>query len=353
MGARPQFIKAFPVSKRLREADTEILVHTGQHYDVEMSGVFFEELQIAEPDHDLAVGSGTHAEQTAAMLVGLERLISEESPDIVLVYGDTNSTLAGALAATKLHVPVAHVEAGLRSFDRRMPEEVNRVLTDHVSSLLFCPTDAAVHNLAAEGISDGVRLVGDVMVDTAYHFRDRLDSLVDLPDELRLPGGSYVLATIHRPSNTDDPAVLTRVVDALCDSPRPVIFPVHPRCEKNLREHGLWDRLVGSETVVLSKPRGYLDMLKLMDGACVVATDSGGLQKEAYVFGVPCVTLRDTTEWVETVEAGWNVLVGADAKRILAALADPPRGKDHPDFYGDGTAAARVVDTIRQWLAGN
>ena len=344
VGARPQFVKSLPVSEALRERHDEVLVHTGQHYDEYMSEVFFEELDIPEPAYNLGVGSASHGVQTARMLTGIEELVETETPDVVLVYGDTNSTLAGALAGAKTDPLVAHVEAGLRSHDREMPEETNRVVTDHVSDLLFVPTDRARENLQGEGITEGVHWTGDVMLDTLQWARDRaLDHATALSD-LELDPGSYLLATVHRAGNTDDEDALTGIVEALARAPSPVVFPAHPRTKERLRTFGLWEDATNRLTVI--EPVGYLDFIQLLDGATAVATDSGGVQKEAYFLGTPCVTLREETEWPETVEAGWNWLVGADPDRIEDALTGPEPPESRPDLYGDGAAAARVVDAL-------
>ena len=322
VGARPQFIKAAPVSRELRKQHTEVLVHTGQHYDENMSAVFFRELEIPEPDCNLGIGSGSHGQQTGAMLGGIEAVLIAEQPDWVLVYGDTNSTLAGALAAAKLHIKVAHVEAGLRSFNRRMPEEVNRVLTDHVSDMLFCPTQTAVKNLAREGLTEGVHLVGDVMHEALLWAAERARTQSVILDRLVLMKKGFLLATVHRAENTDDPVRLRAIVEALVSLDDPIVFPIHPRTRKAL------DRLefpTLPSRVKVIEPVGYLDMVHLEQSARTIMTDSGGIQKEAYWLGVPCVTLRDETEWVETVESGWNVLVGADTERIVGAAKENPK----------------------------
>jgi UDP-GlcNAc3NAcA epimerase len=342
VGNRPQFIKSAPLSVALRNAGIEeVVVHTGQHYDRELSAVFFEELGLGEPEHRLRAGSGTHAEQTARMLPGIERIVLDERPDAVVVYGDTNSTLAGALAAVKVHAPLAHVEAGLRSFDRTMPEEVNRVLVDAVSTLLFCPTDLAVANLRREGVSQGVHQVGDVMYDANLRLaplaRQRSRALAEAEVE---PGG-YVLATLHREANVER-GPLGAVVDALNRLDEPVVFPAHPRTRATLAAEGIEP----TRHVRLLPPLGYLDFAALASQARVVATDSGGVQKEAYWYGVPCVTLRETTEWVETVEAGWNALAGTEPERIVAAIRDARPAGERPELYGDGRAAERIADLL-------
>lgn len=349
VGARPQFVKAGMVSRALAERGArEVLVHTGQHFDRNMSDVFFEEMGIPAPDHHLGVGSGPHGAQTARMLEGLERLLLDHRPDWVLVYGDTNSTLAGALAAAKLHVPVAHVEAGLRSFNRRMPEEVNRVLTDHVSELLFAPTDAAAANLAREGIApEKVRRVGDVMCDASLHFAARAQRESTVLERLGVAPGGYVLATVHRAENTDDPARLRAVVEGLSRvaAAVPVVLPLHPRTVGALGAQGLSARAPGLHVV---EPVGYLDMVQLERHAAVVATDSGGVQKEAYFFRVPCVTLRDETEWVELVDTGWNRLappVNADAVCGAVLAARGVRGEER-ELYGSGTAARDIAAVL-------
>jgi UDP-N-acetylglucosamine 2-epimerase len=344
VGARPQFVKAAAVSRELRRRHQEILVHTGQHYDYEMSGVFFDGLEIPPADVNLGVGSGSHGAQTGAMLKGIEDVLRSERPDYLLIYGDTNSTLAGALAASKLFVPVAHVEAGLRSFNRRMPEEVNRVVADHLSNVLFCPSETAVANLAAEGITDGVHVVGDVMLDVLHWALERVGAQPPVLSRWGLSPKSYLLATLHRSENTDDRARLAAILQGLdaLDENEPVIFPVHPRARKVINDAGFHLK----PHVRLVDPLGYLDMVAATASARLVLTDSGGLQKETYWLGVPCVTLRDQTEWVETVEAGWNVLVGADAAKIVdAARSFAPTGP-RPELYGNGHAAAQCVDLL-------
>lgn len=341
VGARPQFIKAAPVSRQLRRIHTEVLLHTGQHYDFLMSEVFFRELGIPVPDYNLGVGSASHGKQTGEMLARIEEVLLQERPAWVLVYGDTNSTLAGALAAAKLHIPVAHVEAGLRSFNRAMPEEINRLLADHVSALLLCPTATAVQNLAREGIAAGVHLVGDVMYDAVLQglavATRRVHERLDL-----VPQG-YLLATIHRPSNTDDPAVLAGIVAALNATGETVVFPAHPRTRKALQSAGI----VPAANVRLTDPVSYLDMLALERDARLILTDSGGVQKEAYWLGVPCITLRRETEWVETVAAGWNVLVGADPARILDAVHGFCPTGERPPFFGDGRAGEKIAHLLQ------
>jgi UDP-N-acetylglucosamine 2-epimerase len=340
VGARPQFVKAAPVSARLRSDHEAVLVHTGQHYDYELSGVFFEELALPEPDHHLGVGSAGHAEQTAQMLAAVDDVVEAEAPDAVLVYGDTNSTLAAALAAAKRDVTLAHVEAGLRSGDWSMPEEVNRVLTDHASDLLFAPAADAADTLRAEGVTDGVHVVGDVMYDAVQAVRPRIaacDPAVDVPE-------SFVLATVHRAANTDDPERLEAIVDGLAATPLPVVLPAHPRTVEALGTHGLLDR--AERELQVTMPLGYVEFLTLVESAAVVATDSGGVQKESFYLDTPCVTLREHTEWRETVDAGWNRLVGADRDAIVAALTAASTPAEKPPLYGDGTAADRVVERL-------
>ncbi len=353
VGARPQFIKAAAVSRTLRQAHTEVLIHTGQHYDYGMSQIFFEELDIPEPAINLGIGSGSHGAQTGAMLAALEAVLLREQPEHVLVYGDTNSTLAGALAAAKLHMPVAHVEAGLRSFNRAMPEELNRVLTDHLSDLLFCPGQAAVENLAHEGITHGVHIVGDVMADALHFAAERARSRSTIVPDLGLAEGGYLLTTVHRAENTDDEQRLRSILAALVALDEPVIFPVHPRTRKKIAglESDLQQRLTSS-TLQMIEPVGYLDMVMLEQSARMILTDSGGIQKEAYWLAVPCVTLRDETEWVETVQAGWNVLAGAATHRILDAVRSCTRPATHPPLYGSGQAVQQLV-TLLQHDNGN
>lgn len=346
VGARPQFIKAAVVSRVLRGRSgvRESLVHTGQHYDANMSDVFFTELDIPRPAVHLGVGSGGHGKQTGDMLAGLERAMLDLKPDWVLVYGDTNSTLAGALAAVKLHIPVAHVEAGLRSFNRRMPEEINRVVADVVSTLLFAPTETAVKNLAAEGMTKQIVRTGDVMYDAALFYGAQAGTRA--PAEAGVAPGGYVLCTVHRAENTDDPARLAGILDGVARVARrlPVVLPLHPRTRNILRAQGIAE----PEGVRIIDPAPYLDMISLEKHAAAVLTDSGGVQKEAYFFGVPCVTMRDETEWTETVAAGWNTLVGADAARIETAVIRALEGKPaaRPALYGTGRAGEEIVEAL-------
>jgi UDP-N-acetylglucosamine 2-epimerase (non-hydrolysing) len=345
VGARPNFIKCAPLSRELRKAFDEVLIHTGQHYDYEMNKVFFDELSIPEPDYHLDVGSGTHGEQTGEMLKRTEEVLIKEAPDLVLVFGDTNTTLAGALAASKLHMKIGHIEAGLRSFDKRMPEETNRILTDHCSDLLFCPTETAVKILGTEGIKNGVYLTGDVMVDALQENIKIAEQKSNVLDRLSLKPEAYHLATIHRPENTDAFEKLKSIVDAFCVIEN-ILFPCHPRTEKLLKQFGLWDMLTKKVRVI--KPVGYLDMLMLEKNAKKILTDSGGIQKEAYILKVPCITLRENTEWVETIEDGWNVLVGASKEKIVEMANDfEPEGEQR-NVFGNGDASKKIVERIKE-----
>lgn len=345
IGARPQFIKAAPLSRQvaLREEISEVIVHTGQHYDANMSDVFFKELAIPRPQHHLGIGGGGHGAMTGRMLEAIEGVLMAEKPDWVLVYGDTNSTLAGALAAAKLHIPVAHVEAGLRSFNRRMPEEINRILTDHASDLLFAPTEAAMRNLRNEGVPEArLSLVGDVMLDASLFYRDRARR-PEWFETLSIAEGEFVLATVHRAENTDDPVRLAGIMRGLGESGLPVVLPLHPRTRARLDEY----QIALAANVRVTEPVGYLEMVWLEANCRVVATDSGGVQKEAYFFAKPCVTLRDETEWIELVEAGWNVLVGADCDGVAEALtAHNSAGGHLPNIYGTGDAAGAIVRAL-------
>jgi UDP-GlcNAc3NAcA epimerase len=346
IGNRPQFIKAAAVSPHLRRHHQEFLVHTGQHFDDRLSAVFFAELGLPAPDRELGIALGSASSQTARMLAALEPVVESAAPEAVLVYGDTNSTLAGALAGAQAGVPVAHVEAGMRSFDRTMPEELNRVLVDHASALLLCSTDVAMTNLRHESVAGHATLVGDVMVDIALAIQPRARERPDLVEARGLTPGEYLLATAHRAGNVDDVARLTRLVELLEAMPLPVVLPLHPRTAERLRASGLLTRLESAPRVMLTEPLGYFELTALLCQARAVLTDSGGLQKEAYLAQVPCITLRPNTEWTETVELGWNVLVDLDAAAAAAAL-DRPRPAGAPDVYGDGHAGARVVDALR------
>jgi UDP-GlcNAc3NAcA epimerase len=349
VGARPQFIKAAPVTRLLRQQHTEILIHTGQHYDENMSSVFFEELDIPIPEYHLGVGSGQHGQQTGAMLVEIEKVLLEERPDLVLVYGDTNSTLAGALAASKLHIPVVHVEAGLRSFNRIMPEEINRIVADHLSALLLCPSQTAIANLSAEGITRGVHLVGDVMADALNYAAVRAKERSKIIDELGLIPKDYLLATVHRAENTDHPERLRYILSAFSQLKETIIFPVHPRTRRALDGIGFDTAL--QSNIHFIQPVGYLDMVMLESSARVILTDSGGMQKEAYWLKVPCITLRHETEWVETVETGWNVLERMEPNWVIQAVEKFSSGLPvrYPVLYGDGQAAHRCIEIINEF----
>ncbi len=341
-------MKAAPLGRALRRDADEVLVHTGQHYDPELADLFFDELDIPAPDHALEVGPGSPTAQLALILQRLEPLLDAEAPDLVLVYGDTTTTLGGAIAAAKAGVPVAHVEAGLRSFVRSMPEEQNRVLTDHLAELLFCPTDVAVANLAAEGVTHGVHQVGDVMYDAALLFAP-LASRRPGPGAYGLAPGEYVLVTVHRAAATDTLQALAALVTVLGAIGEPAIFPVHPRTRHKLEQAGLWERVTSIPDLHVAPPVGYLDFTALLVSARAVVTDSGGVQKEAYFHGVPCVTLRDETEWVETVEAGFNRLTGMDPELVRAGLDNRREPQERPNYYGDGNASARIADAIVRW----
>jgi UDP-GlcNAc3NAcA epimerase len=349
VGARPQFVKASVVSAALKPLCDEVIVHTGQHYDKNMSDVFFEELGIPKPAYNLGVGSGSHGKQTGEMLMRIEEVIGEEKPDILMVYGDTNSTLAGALAASKLHIPVAHVEAGLRSYNMRMPEEQNRVLTDHISTWLLCPTETAVKNLAKEGITRGVTMTGDVMLDSVLHFlsvaRANPDK-VKIYETLGLTPKQYRLATLHRAETTDGGIeAVMRIFRAFEQLPQRVVIPIHPRT-RGLAEQAISQG--GFTNIQLIDPVGYLEMLLLTSGACQVLTDSGGLQKEAYFMEVPCVTLRTETEWVETLHGNWNILASLTTEDILQkalnTVPDPAARDSKP--FGDGHASDKIAQIL-------
>jgi UDP-N-acetylglucosamine 2-epimerase (non-hydrolysing) len=349
VGARPQFIKLAPLSREIRKKHREVLIDTGQHYDADMAGNFFSEFKIPKPDHSLGIGSGEHGAQTGKMLIELERVLVSEQPSLAVVFGDTNSTLAGALASAKLNIPVAHVEAGLRSYDRTMPEEVNRVLADHISTLLFCPTDVSKNNLKHEGITEGVHVVGDVMVDSLEESREAAQKRSKILQQLKLKKGEYQFMTVHRPANTDVRKNLEGIIKAVGDSGITTVFSIHPRTSNFLEAYGLDKAL--PKNIIQTKPLGHMDAVWLQSNAARVLTDSGGLQKEAYLLGVPCITLRDTTEWVETINAKWNVLVGADPKRILHAIKTFSPPDYRPKVFGPRGASERIAKIIDGFLA--
>jgi UDP-GlcNAc3NAcA epimerase len=355
IGNRPQFVKAAAVSKHMRDRADEVVVHTGQHYDPELSDVFFEQLEMAQPDRELEVGSGSHGEQTAAILTGLEPLVAELEPDAVLVYGDTNSTLGGALVAAKASVPLIHVEAGMRSGNREMPEEINRLVVDSLGGLLLCSTETALANLAREGLDVRAVVTGDVMADVALAFGAIADERSDALERLGLEPRGFNVGTAHRPANVDDPERLRLVVEVLARAAEsaPVIFPVHPRTRARLEGIGALEDLP-RRGITAVEPLGYLDMTRLVRAARAVITDSGGLQKEAFLASVPCLTMRDETEWTETVDAGWNRLIGLRPDAVESSLAElPGPGEDSPaaEVYGAGQAGERVAASIADWLA--
>lgn len=344
IGARPQFIKCAPVSREIRKYFKEIIVHTGQHYDHNMSQAFFEELHIPEPDYNLGIGSASHGEQTAKMLLKIEAVLIDLKPDLVMIYGDTNSTIAGSLAAVKLHIPVAHVEAGLRSFNRKMPEEINRIVADKLSSYLFAPTPTAVEHLKSEGHSRGIYLVGDVMYDSFLYNLEHTDAQKVLA-KYNLKSKAYILTTVHRPQNTDDPGRLSTLIDTLQKLPEKILFPIHPRTRKLMQKFGIENR---SENLQLIDPVAYLEMIALEKNAKVIVTDSGGVQKEAYFAGVPCIVLRGETEWVELVENGWAVLLG-ERFEILSDTIDTIQRSRIPKsgLYGDGNASRKIAEILK------
>lgn len=344
VGARPQFIKAAPVSKTLRTEHEEIIIHTGQHYDANMSDIFFNELKIPRPDYNLEIGSGSHGMMTGRMLEKLEEIYLKEKPDFVLVYGDTNSTLAGALAASKLLIPVIHIEAGLRSFNKAMPEEQNRILTDHISDLLLVPTEDAIKNLTNEGIKKGIHNVGDVMYDAVLMFKEIAKSKSGLLKELDVNSGEYILTTIHRAENTNDINRLRNMIEALNESGEKIILPLHPRTKKFIEGYGL----NFNENIKVIDPIGYLEMLMLEENSKMIVTDSGGVQKEAYFMGKPCITMRDETEWVETVACGWNIVVGTDKSKILDNIRNFKPTRIQQAIFGDGNAAQKILNIINE-----
>lgn len=346
VGARPQFIKLAPVSRVLRKKFDEILVNTGQHYDYNMSGVFFEELNIPKPDYDLGVGSASHGKQTGQMLDKIEEVLLKEKPDFLLVYGDTNSTVAGALAASKLHIPVIHIEAGLRSFNKKMPEEINRVMTDHVSSLLFAPTDTAVKNLQAENIVNGVYNVGDVMYDAVLFNSKVAEEQVNL-SHFGVEPKSYHLATIHRAENTDDKERMASIFEAFGRLGEIIVLPLHPRTKSKLSAYGL-DALLSLSNLKIIEPLSYLEMLMFEQNAKTIITDSGGVQKEAYFMNVPCFTLRNETEWVETVQSGWNTLLDPQRQDLSTVISHTRFPVEQPDYFGNGQAAEKIIKIIEE-----
>lgn len=363
VGARPQFIKAAPVSRQLRKAYKEILVHTGQHYDQNMSDIFFEQLEIPKPDYNLDVGSASHGKQTGEMLIKIEQVVLHEKPDAVMVYGDTNSTLAGALVASKLNIPVFHIEAGLRSYYKKMPEEQNRILTDHISTLLLCPTETAIKNLKKEGITSDIYNVGDVMYDAVKYYIDLAESrkpfegyieemevIADLSDTNKVLNQinkkNYYLVTVHRAENTDCLSKMQIILEAFENLNKPAVFPIHPRTQKIIRQN--FERKFNN--IIFIQPVGYLQMLILNKNASKVLTDSGGLQKEAYFLDTPCVTLRDQTEWVETLEGNWNIITRIDQNSILENVYNNDldlKAKDN-NYFGDGETAVKIVDLIKK-----
>jgi UDP-N-acetylglucosamine 2-epimerase len=347
VGARPQFIKEYVVSKAIKKFFDYVLVHTGQHYDFEMSQIFFNQLGISEPDYNLGLGSGLQGEQTGKMLIKIENVLKKEKPDLVLVYGDTNSTLAGAISSAKLLIPVGHIEAGLRSYDRTMPEEINRILTDHSSQLLFTPTKTAEEILKREGITKGVHLTGDVMYDALLHSL-KIAEKSKIVQELNVQPKEFFLTTIHRPSNTDNVKNLSSILNTLSSIDEKVIFPIHPRTAKFIDNYGLKKKI--GKNIVMIKPVGYFDFIWLEKNAKKILTDSGGIQKEAYLLKVPCITLRENTEWIETIEDKWNILTGADGKKILDAIKNFEPKQKQRDLFGNGHASEKIALLVKQYL---
>jgi UDP-N-acetylglucosamine 2-epimerase (non-hydrolysing) len=351
VGARPQFIKLAVLSHEIRKHFNEFIAHTGQHYDYEMSKIFFKNLEIPEPDINLGVGSAEREEQIKKMVSGLEKIFLEEKPDLVVVFGDTNSTLAGAKAASKLKIKIAHVESGMRSFDKTMPEELNRIETDKISDILFCSTQTAIENLKNEKIKGSIHLVGDIMIDTLKLSLEAAEKNSNILQDLDLKPKEFMIATVHRAGNTDDEANLRNIVESFVESGEKIIFPVHPRTAKVLKSYGL-DKKFKNTNVAVVRPLSYTDILVLEKNAKKILTDSGGMQKEAYFFKVPCITLRDETEWTETVDDGWNILAGADKSKILEAIKNfDPDGQQN-EGYGSGNSGRNMVNVIKKLFSG-
>lgn len=346
IGARPQFIKIAPLQNEISKRHEHLIIHTGQHYDYEMSKVFFDELSIPDPDYNLGIGSGSHASQTGRMLIAIEEVLFKERPDLVIVYGDTNSTVAGALAAVKLSIPIAHVEAGLRCFNMKVPEEVNRIITDRISSIFLCPNDISAQNLAREGIVNRVHVVGDLMIQCLMEVEKNLSK--SILRKFGVTENDYILATIHRQENADVKERLEAIIKALVKCGIDVLLPLHPRTSKNIKSWGLEDMIVSSGNVKILPPLNFIAFTSLEKYAKTIVTDSGGVQKEAYYFGVPCVTVREETEWVETVRDGWNVLVGADEEKILLAIRNATPGAPKTVQFGDRNVAQRIVGSIEK-----
>jgi len=358
VGVRPEFIQSTPLFRELEKYyDDVFIIHTGQHYDYEMSKIFFEDLKLPKPRYYLSVGSATPGEQTGEMLKRIERVLLDETPNLVVVFGDTNTTLAGALAATKLHIPVAHVESGMRSFDKSMPEEINRIIVDHISDILFVPTRSGIKNLKKEGINENVYLTGDITVEALLKNLKVAEVKSKILEQLNVTRKGYIIVTVHREKNTTSYERLKSITNALVRisevNDLDVIFPIHPRTKKYLIQYKLWEKLRDSKVRVIS-PLGYLDFIKLLKYSAKILTDSGGIQKEAYILKVPCITLRDVTEWVETVETGWNILVGTKEDKIVeAALGFDPTSRPHPPIFGKGNASKNMANIIRDFLRGD
>jgi len=350
VGARPQFIKAVFLSKELRKKFNEVIVHTGQHYDFQMSRTFFNQLKIPKPKYNLGIGSDKHGIQTGKMIIGLENILIHEKPQLVIIFGDTNSTLAGAIVASKLQIPIAHIEAGMRSFDRSMPEEINRVVADHLTTLYFCSTTTSVKNLKKEGIDKNVFLVGDIMFDTFLKILPRANKESQIIKKLKLKPQHYSLLTIHRASNTDSKNNLSLIIKALIKSQEKIVFPVHPRTIKYLKKYRLFNAIKKSGNILLTDPVNYIDMIKLEQESRIILTDSGGVQKEAYFLKKPCITLRNETEWVETVKDGWNKVTGVVPSKILKYLKKFPLPAKQNFHYGKGNSAVIITKKINNYF---